>query len=113
VKTLADFKRLCQEGAQFHRRIFGTTCTGQPVKDRMATVAIVQSNAVVFVPAHLDPTSENIAWVKQNPHANGSWFWFPKAAHCRIENGELFVLNQRGGNFMSFRPDIPPIPPTT
>ncbi|MFZ1102059.1 MAG: hypothetical protein WAN86_04305 [Hyphomicrobiaceae bacterium] len=104
MKTLADFKRLCKEGAQFLRRIFSTTSTGEPVKDRIVTIAYVQTNAIVFVPPPYEATPENIARVKENPHARGSWFHFPKASRCRFDQGEMIVFDQQGRDLIAFKP---------
>jgi hypothetical protein len=104
MKTLADFKRLCKEGAQFHRRIFSTSSTGEPVKDRIVTVAYVQTNAVVFVPPPYAATPENIARVKANPGAHGSWFSFPKASRCRFDQGEMIVFDPQGRDTIALRP---------
>jgi hypothetical protein len=104
MKTLADFKRLCTEGAQFHRRLFSTTSTGEPIKDRVVTVAYVQTNAVVFVPPPYEATPENIAKVKQNPQARGSWFHFPKASRCRFDHDELIVFDAQGRDTIALKP---------
>jgi hypothetical protein len=104
MKTLADFKRLCKEGAQFRRRAFGTSSTGEPIKDRIVTVAYVQTNAIAFVPPPFDATREIIARVKENPHARGSWFYFPKASHCRFDQGEMIVFDQERRDTIAFKP---------
>jgi hypothetical protein len=104
MRTLADFKRLCREGAQFQRRSFGTSSDGEPIKVRIATVAFVQTNAVAFVPAPCEPTPEIIAHIKQNPQGRGCWFYFPKASRCRFEQGEMIVSDREGRDTIAFKP---------
>lgn len=99
MQTLADFKRRAKPGAQFLRRFPGT---GQ--KSRVVTVAYTQSNAVVFPPNGCDVTPENLARIAENPNRHGSWFWFPKAARYRFEDGETIVLDQEGRPFIAFKP---------
>ena len=55
----------------------------------------------------LSPAPELLARVAENPHRCGSWFWFPKAARCRFEDGEMIVLDQEGRPFIAFKPITP------
>ena len=86
MQNLAEFKRLAKPGARFLRRF-----PGQDIAPRLVTVAHAQSNAVAFPTG--DATPEAMARVAEYPARCGSWFYFPKAAHCRFECGEMIVLD--------------------
>ncbi len=99
MQSLADFRRRAKPGDRFERRFLT-----DPAEPRIVTVACTQSNPTVFVPQGLDPTPEILAKIAQNPHAYGSWFYFPKAKACRFKNGELIVLDREGRPFLAFKP---------
>ena len=45
--------------------------------------------------------------VAANPSRHGSWFYFPKAKHCRFEDGEMIVVTREGHPLIAFRPLTP------
>jgi hypothetical protein len=88
LKNLADFKRRAVPGARFLRSF-----PGRETPSRIVTVAFAQSNAVVFPLNGVEPTPDVLKRIADNPGRNGSWFWFPKAKHCRFEDGAMIVLD--------------------
>ena len=96
LQSLADFKRYAKPGTRFLRRF-----PGADTKPHIVTVAYAQSNAVAFPPGAATP--DEIARVAANPARNGSWFYFPKAAHCRFEDGEMIVVTPEGHPLIAFR----------
>lgn len=101
MRTLADFKRRAVPGAQFIRSF-----PGQAKEPRLVTVAHAQTNAVVFPPAGCQATPEILAHIAENPQGRGSWFHFPKASHCRFEDGEMIVLDLEGRPSIAFKPAV-------
>jgi len=97
LQSLADFKRFARPGARFLRRF-----PDSETRSRIVTVAHVQSNAVAFPTG--EASTDEIAHVAANPHRHGSWFYFPKAKHCRFEDGELIVVTPDGHPLIAFRP---------
>jgi len=97
MQSLADFKRFAKPSARFLRRF-----PDAGAKPRIVTVAHAQSNAVAFPTGEATP--EDIARVAANPSRHGSWFYFPKAKHCRFEDGEMIVVTPEGHPLIAFRP---------
>ena len=99
LKNLADFKRRAVPGARFLRCF-----PGRETPSRIVTVAYAQSNAVVFPPAGVEPTPEILKRIADNPGRNGSRFWFPKAKHCRFEDGAMIVLDSEDRPVIAYAP---------
>jgi hypothetical protein len=97
LKSLADFKRRAVPGSRFLRSF-----PGRDTPSRIVTVAHAQSNAVVFPPNGFEPTPDILKRIAENPGRNGSWFWFPKAKHCRFEDGAMIVLDTEDRPFIAF-----------
>ena len=95
MHSLAEFKRRARPGARFLRRF-----PGMDLRPRCVTVAHAQSNAVVFPTGEATP--EAMARVAENPARCGSWFYFPKAARCRFENGEMIVVDDLDRPMIAF-----------
>jgi len=99
LKNLADFKRRAVPGARFLRSF-----PGRDTPSRIVTIAHAQSNAVVFPPIGVEATPDILKRIADNPGRNGSWFWFPKAKHCRFEDGAMIVLDSEGRPIIAFAP---------
>jgi hypothetical protein len=107
MKTLADFKKLCVPGAQFVRHLYAVDLDGNPVRDRVCTVAKVQSKDVVFLHPNAENTPENITACAARPGALGSWSAFPPASRCKIEGAAIVFHDQLGRPYVSYAPVIP------
>lgn len=69
--TLAEFKRACVKGNYIKGYYFGTA-RGEQVADEWREIIYSQSNACKAETAGV---------------AGGSWFYYPKASECKIEQG--------------------------
>lgn len=90
INSLSDFKKKVKAGVKLHTlhhlKSLGRDESGEiqyTTEDLgVATVKAVQTNAMVVERKKKDGT------------LYGSWFHFPKASECRIEEGKLIYLDE-------------------